>query len=125
MQKILKLMIVEDEYLIALDLQMQLRRLGYEVCELAASGEDALRIAQQEGPELVLMDLNLAGSMDGLAAGQELAARYGIPVAFISGYADQDTLAQIGRFSPLPCMFKPVDGREIHAVIRTYLDGGD
>ena len=97
----LKVLIVEDEYLVALHLQMQLSRAGYRVLEPAASAEKVLAIAQQEPPDVVLMDLTLAGKMDGLEAARLLLAQQAMAMIFITGHNDEEMLSQLRSLNPV------------------------
>lgn len=81
-----KILVVEDEGLSALALVAYLEMRGYEVCSPAATGEEGIAIAEDDRPNLVLMDINLPGEMDGIDAAREIHARFGIPSIFLSGY---------------------------------------
>ena len=81
----IKVLIVEDEAILGLLLSRSLGRLGYEVGEPIATGEEALRRTEQEQPDVVLMDIRLAGAMDGIEAAREITARYGTPIIFMNG----------------------------------------
>jgi CheY-like chemotaxis protein len=120
MNKRIKILIVEDEFLIALDLQMQMIRLGYEVCQMAASGEEALQVARQEHPDIVLLDVNLAGGKSGLQVSKEITAQFGAAIVFMTGYVSEETLKEIETSQPLACLIKPIDAGDIHAAILSW-----
>lgn len=86
------LLIVEDEAVIAMELEDRLTRLGYTIMDTVVSGEAALAAAAASPPDLVLMDIFLQGESDGIAAAQELRARLDLPVVYLTAYADDDTL---------------------------------
>ncbi|MGE5469727.1 MAG: EAL domain-containing protein [Bacteroidota bacterium] len=116
-----KLMLVEDERIVAFDLRRQLIGFGYRVGPVAASGEQAIRQVAEEKPDLVLMDIHLEGSMDGIEAAAEIRARHRIPVVFLSAYAEDDTLHRALESRPFGYLVKPCEGRELHATIQMAL----
>ncbi len=84
-----KIMVVEDEYLLAMEMQSDLKGMGYDVCEFVATGEDAIKNAGHERPDVVLMDIVLQGEMNGIEAAKEIHSSYGIPIIFITGCEDE------------------------------------
>src|SRR5258708_19776096 len=87
-----RIMIVEDERIVAKDLQFRLQGLGYEVAAMAAEGHDAISKATNTHPHLVLMDIRIEGDMDGIQTAEVIRADLDIPVVFLTAYADQPTL---------------------------------
>lgn len=104
-----KILVVEDEQIVALDIQGMLRRLGYTVTGLAATGEMAITKAEQTKPDLVLMDIKLRGDIDGIEAGQQIKARFGIPVIYLTANTDQDTYERAMATAPLGYLQKPFE----------------
>ena len=88
----IKILIVEDEAIEALDLQQRLTSLGYPAPEIAFSGEEAVQKAEEIRPDLVLMDIMLPGEIDGVMTAERIKARFNIPIIFLTAYADEDTL---------------------------------
>jgi len=88
----IKILVVEDETIVALDLQNSLKILGYEVVAAATTGEDAITKANRTRPDLVLMDIMLKGEMDGVQAAETIHAQLGVPVIFLTACADEATL---------------------------------
>jgi len=84
-----KILIVEDEAIVACDLERRLLKAGYTVPSIAASGEQALRSIEQTSPDLVLMDIHLQGPSDGIAVASEVRNRFHLPVVFLTAYADK------------------------------------
>jgi len=121
----LKLLLVEDEFLIATLLQRNLRLAGYEVCELTSTGAKAVERAEEERPDYVLMDVRLAGEMDGIEAAQEIDRRFHIPVIFMTGYADRGRLLEDGGLEPLAYLVKPVTPKHIQRVIEEHRNGSE
>jgi len=120
----IKLLIVEDEYLVAFHLQEQLRHLGYDVGQLVATGEEAINHVEQEHPDIILMDMHLAGEMDGVQAAQKIRSRYEIPIIFLTGYASEEVKDRVGELISVTYLVKPVTPPEIEAAIKLVLNAG-
>ena len=115
------LMLVEDERIVAFDLKRQLSGFGYHVGSVVASGEQAIRRADEVKPDLVLMDIHLEGRMDGIEAATEIRSRHRVPVVFLTAYAEEDTLSRALDSRPFGYLVKPCEGRELHATIQMAL----
>ena len=113
-------LVVEDEALVATHLEACLKGLGYEVY-CAATGEEALEVAAQAVPQLALMDIRLAGAMDGIDAAIELRRRHGVPCVFLTAYADDATIERAKRAEPVGYLVKPFRERELRATIEVAL----
>ena len=87
-----RVLIVEDEGIVALDLRTQLTDLGYEVVGVATSGPQAVDLADSSAPDLILMDIHLHGSMNGIAASQEIRNRCYVPIIFLTAFVDPGTI---------------------------------
>jgi two-component system, response regulator PdtaR len=102
-------LIVEDDILIALDLEATLDKLGFEVCGLAPSAREARALAMSNEPDIVLMDVYLDGCRDGIEAGRWLREVCEVPIVFVTGFGDRDTLDRIHDQVPgAPVVPKPV-----------------
>jgi CheY-like chemotaxis protein len=123
MNETIKILIVEDEFLFAFDLKNQLSRLGYALCDIVSSGEKALELVREEGPDLVLMDLNLSGRMNGIDAAQKIRSLYEKPIIFMTGYADEESVEQIKQANPLGILTKPITARAVHSIIQDWQQG--
>jgi len=115
------LMLVEDERIVAFDLKNQLQALGYEISAMVASGEEALARVPVDGPDLVLMDIHLDGSVDGIDAAVQIQAKHRIPVIFLTAYAEDETLHRALASRPFGYLIKPCEARELHAMIQMAL----
>lgn len=113
----LKLLIVEDEMIIAEDMAESLRRLGYEVPAVVPSGELAIAKAADIKPDLVLMDINLQGDMDGIETATRIRADFQIPVIFLTAYADSQTLERAKEAEPFGYLLKPFEDRDLQTTI--------
>ena len=108
MEKI-KILIVEDENFIVQGLKMGLELKGYSVCSFVASGEEAIIEAAKKNPDVILMDINLSGQMDGIQAAEEIIKSKFIPIIFITGYADPGLFARAHKINPAAYVEKPVE----------------
>ena len=108
-----KILIVDDEVLIAADLKSRLQKLGYTVCAQATSGEQALKLVEQHQPDLVMMDIVIQGDMDGIDAAEVIRDRWGIPVVFLTAYADTDRLERAKLTYPFGYLLKPFQDRDL------------
>lgn len=111
--------VVEDEALIAMELQDQLESLGYRVCGHAARGEIALEKIRELQPDLILMDINLAGAMTGIDTAEQLGR--GLAVIFLSAYSDPALVSRAVSTGPFGYLIKPFNPRELHATIEVAL----
>jgi signal transduction histidine kinase len=116
-----RILVVEDESIVALDIGERLASLGYELAGRAASGEDAVVLAGQERPALVLMDIRLRGDMDGIAAAQHIRAQFRVPVVFLTAYAEDETLDRAKLAEPFGYILKPFADRELKSAIEMAL----
>ncbi|HPG40279.1 MAG TPA: response regulator [bacterium] len=113
-----KVMIVEDEAITAKCLKMDLEELGIIVLNPVAKGEDAVKIALQEKPNLILMDIRLAGGMDGVEAAEEIIRQMNIPIVFMSGFATDYIKQRTIKTQPIEFLAKPVDIYKIIQIIK-------
>lgn len=116
-----RILIVEDEQLVADDLRETLEYLGYNVVALVASGEDAIVQVELIQPDLVLMDIRLAGEMDGVEASQEIQSRFHVPVVYLTANADRATLERVKATHPFGYVLKPFDERTLATTIEIAL----
>ena len=115
-----KILIVEDENIIALDIRSMLEDLGYMVSDIASSGEESIQKASKIKPDLVLMDIKLKGSIDGVRAGEEIYKQFQIPIVYLTAYSDQSTIKRINsgkNGKPSTVINKPFDEGELQTVI--------
>ena len=114
----LRVLIVEDELLVAWHLESLLRDQSHEVCALGPDGEGAIEHADDLDADLVLMDIRLAGRMDGIEAARQIRATRGTPVIFITAHGDPATRAHVERVVPgAPVLAKPVSSERLRDAI--------
>lgn len=118
------ILIVEDEQIVAVDLQGVLETLGYRVAGTAASGEEACRIASESHPDLVLMDIRIDGPIDGIDTAREIRKTIDVPVVFLTAYTDRDTLDRAKDIGPYGYLVKPYAERDLQATIEVTLQKG-
>ena len=116
-----KILIVEDESIVARDLQRRLIHLGYDVVGAVPTGDEAIKKASILLPDVVLMDVRLKGDIDGIEAATEIRFRFGIPSIYLSAYADNDTLKRASVTEPFGYILKPFEERELHTTIEMAL----
>jgi two-component system cell cycle sensor histidine kinase/response regulator CckA len=116
-----RILVVEDEAIVAMDISVRLRALGYEVVGPASTGADALEFAEATRPDLVLMDIMLRGGMDGVEAARRIRETTGAPIVYLTAYADDSTLRRAKVAEPLGYLLKPFEERELRTTIETAL----
>lgn len=116
-----RILVVEDESIVALDIQERLESLGYDVPATVAAGEKAIEQAGLLRPDLVLMDIHLQGQMDGIEAADHIRRQFGIPVIYLTANADHPTVERAKFTEPFGYVIKPFEERELHTTIEVAL----
>jgi len=116
-----KIIIVEDELIIAQEVKQQLMNLGYSVPAITVSGDDALKKIEALRPDLVLMDIKLRGKMDGIEAAGQVHALFDVPVVYLTANADKETVERAKKTEPYGLIYKPVQLDVMRAVIEMAL----
>jgi CheY-like chemotaxis protein len=111
-----RILVVEDEHLVALDIQLRLERMGHTPV-VVYSGEDAIDKAADTDFDLVLMDVKLKGALDGIDTARKLRATYDLPIIYLTAYADNHTLSRARTTEPYGYVLKPFQERELKAAI--------
>jgi two-component system, response regulator PdtaR len=115
------ILVVEDEGIIAIDIQANLIRLGYNVPVTVASGLDAIKQVEQMQPDLVMMDIVLSGAMSGIEAAVEIHRRWQTPIIFLTAYTDGATLEKAKQAEPFGYISKPFNGTELRVNVEIAL----
>jgi PAS domain S-box-containing protein len=116
-----RILIVEDEILLAEDLAWSLESLGYEITGRVSSAGNALQIVEESNPDLVIIDINLESEIDGIEAAVRIRSRFDTPVVYLTGYAEKDVLERAKVTEPYGYLAKPVSLMELRSTIETAL----
>jgi len=116
-----KILVVEDENIVARDICARLEQFGYDVAPPVATGEDAIARAEESRPDLVLMDIMLRGRMDGIEAASTIRGRLNVPVVYLTAYVDDKNLQRAKLTEPFGYLLKPFEERELHITIEMAL----
>lgn len=117
----IEVLIVEDERLVARDIQGMLEALGYTVAGIVSTGEDAVRAAAEKKPGIILMDIVLKGAIDGITAVERIRGSLDVPIVFLTAYADETTLERAKRTEPQGYLLKPFEQQELKTAIELAL----
>lgn len=112
-----KILIVEDEAIVALELKSRLTDLGYSVCGTVTSGSEAIKTAEEQNPSIILMDINIKGPIDGVETAEKIKNIYDIPIIFLTAFSDSGTLERAKITEPYGYIVKPFEERELHTAI--------
>ena len=116
-----RILVVEDEAVIALRLQHRLASMGYEVIAVSYSGEDSLEKARNLRPDLVLMDISLPGDIDGIDAARIMKSELDIPIIFLTAYTKDQVVDRTNPAEPCGYLVKPIRDRELKTAVETAL----
>ncbi len=116
-----RIMIVEDEAIIASAMKMDLQNMGYDVASVVHSGEKALSRIEDEKPDLILMDIVLAGEMDGIETAEKIRSSSGIPVIYITAYSNEEIIKKAKLAEPFGYIIKPAKERDLRIAIEIAL----
>jgi DNA-binding response OmpR family regulator len=116
-----KILIVEDEWIVASDIKNTLIDFGYDVSSIVESGEDALIHAEKENPDLIIMDIKLFGDMDGIETANKIKSLYNLPIIFLTAYSDDKLISRAMISEPYGYIIKPYKANELHISIQIAL----
>lgn len=116
-----RILIVEDESIVALNIKNRLEALGYIIVATTSSGESAIQIAQENNPDLVLMDIKLKGVIDGIEAATQIWNRFQIPVVYLTAYSDEETVERAKVTEPYGYILKPFEAKDLGTTIEISL----
>ena len=117
-----RVMVVEDERIVALNLKQRLTKLGYDISTFATSGRQALAEIERQPPDVVLMDINIDGDIDGIETASRIPETHQIPVIYLTAYSEEATLERARATKPYGFLLKPFSERELHATIQMVLE---
>lgn len=116
-----RILIVEDETIVAMTIEDALQEMGYSVVGTVSTAEDAIKMAGDARPDLILMDIRIQGEKDGIAAAEEITAQYHIPIIYLTAHADEKTFKRAMKTQPYGYLIKPFRDRELHSTIEIAL----
>jgi len=116
-RRICSILIVEDEPIVAKDLQQTLREMHYDAYAIAASAEDAIKRATEKCPDLVLMDIRIKGALDGIQTAEILREKFGVSVVYLTAHADEATIERATKTAPYGYLLKPIKSAELRSAI--------
>ena len=116
-----KIMVVEDEWVVADQLCRDLKNLGYTVCSTASTGDEAIRKVEADRPDLILMDIVLKGKMNGIEAAERINSQFNIPVLYLTAYTNQEYIERAKLTNPFGYLVKPYNQKELYATIEMAL----
>jgi two-component system, LytTR family, response regulator LytT len=115
------ILVVEDESIVSKDIQNTLKKLGYNIVGASSTGEDAIAVAEEAKPDLILMDIMLKGEMSGIDAATVIKERFNIPIIYLTAYADESTLNRAKITEPYGYIIKPFKEIDLHTSIEMSL----
>ncbi len=121
MTKKCSVLVLEDEAIVAMEIEERLSDLGYEVVAVVSRGEDAIAKSIELEPDIAILDIRLNGTLSGIDAAKEIHLSLNIPVIFLTAYSDDDTLEKAQATEPFAYLIKPFTGRELHTSIEIAL----
>jgi len=113
----INVLVVEDESIVSKDIQYSLKKLGYNVVGVAATGQKAIDLCGEKSPDIILMDIMLKGDINGIEASTRIKESYNIPVIFLTAYADENTLSKAKVTEPYAYIIKPFKEIDLHTSI--------
>lgn len=115
------ILVVEDESIVSKDIQMSLKKLGYNICGASATGEEAVYQAKECNPDLILMDIMLKGKLNGIEAAHIIREEIDVPIIYLTAYADESTLSKAKITEPYGYIIKPFEEIDLHTSIEMAL----
>lgn len=116
-----RILIVEDEHIVAMGIKRMLKSLGYTVTGVASSGKDAISKAESTFPDLILMDIMLKGELDGVEAAKDIKERFDVPIVYLTAYSDSNILERVKKTGPSGYIVKPFDEKDLYSNIEIAL----
>ena len=117
-----KVFIVEDEWVVSLELQQRIQDLGYEVAGTTDNGDSAIKMVLETKPDLILMDINIKGDIDGIEAARQILVKYNVPIIYLTAYSDKATIERAKITTPYGYIIKPVEERDLLVSIEISLN---
>ncbi|MBI5680046.1 MAG: response regulator [Methanobacterium sp.] len=114
-------LVVEDERVVAMDIVSRLENMGYEVPKPASTGKDAIKLALEVKPDIILMDIVIKGSIDGIEAAKRINNLFDIPIIFVTAYSDDEIIQRAKKTVPYGYIIKPFEDRDLYSMIEVSI----
>lgn len=118
-----RIMIIEDEIITAKSIASELEKSGYIISSIQTMGEEAIALAINEKPDIILMDIIIHGNMDGIEVAEKILSNVHIPIIYMTGYSDNETMKRAKKTKPVDYLVKPIDLDRLKHVIASALIG--
>ncbi len=119
--KKVKILVVEDEAISAIMMVQHFKKLGFNVIKPASTGEEAIKIAGEEKPDIIFMDIRLAGALDGIDAAHQILSSYNLQIIFITGHSEDIILGRVKNLKSTLIVYKPLNMNEIDILLDSIL----
>ena len=119
--KKVKVLIVEDESIIAMETESVLTGLGYEIVAIVDTGEKAIEVTEQQKPDIILMDIRIKGEIDGIDTAEIIRSKFEIPVVFLTAHLDEERLEKVKLTMPFGYILKPIKERDLKVTLEMAL----
>ncbi|HQO39278.1 MAG TPA: response regulator, partial [Spirochaetota bacterium] len=116
-----RILIVEDQLIIGLDLRLMLESLGYQITGIVGSGEECIEAVRREKPDLVLMDIMLSGEIDGIFTAELINREFDVPIIYLTAHSDENSLVRANLTEPYGYIVKPIDEKYLYSAIEIAL----
>jgi CheY-like chemotaxis protein len=116
-----KILIVEDEVLLAMNLELSLKKMGYSVVGCVITGEEALSVIENDRPDIIMIDITLDGDIDGIETSKRIRNDFNIPIVIMTGNTDQDTLKRANELNPAGLITKPITDQKLRSLLKKAL----
>ena len=122
MEKKIKILIAEDEVIVAQWMKIELEDVGYEVLEYVTTGEKAIESALENKPDIILLDVNLSGEIDGIDAAEKITETLNTPIIFMTGYNESSIFERAQKINPVAYLEKPIEIYDVKPIIDAFFN---
>lgn len=120
-----RIVLAEDEAIVGIEIKNSLQRLGFARTDLVATGEAVLDQMEEEQPDLILMDINLDGDLDGIEATNKILSDHDVPIVFVTAYSSDEVIDRIRNTEALGYVVKPISDSDLETILDTVFDEGN
>lgn len=120
-----RILLAEDEAIVGIEIKNSLQRLGYTHTDLVPTAQEVLEEVEERTPDLILMDVNLEGSMDGIEATEKLHENYDVPVVFVTAHSSESVLSRIRHTDAVGYVVKPINDSDLESITQSVIEDSD